>query len=71
MHLRRKFNVTDVGTRQRDGTFKAPYGKRIYSWTHFLMNIKRMNEKEIALYMSLIEALFVVLAFGLKLAGFL
>lgn len=71
LHLRRKFNVTDVGRRRRDGTFEAPYGKRIYSLTHFVMNIKRVNEKEISLYLSLIEVAFVVLAFAMKFVGFL
>lgn len=71
LHLRRKFHVTDVGTRQRDGTFKAPYGRRIYSLTHVLMNAKRVTEPEITLYLSIMEVLFVLLAFGLKLGGFL
>ncbi len=71
LHLRRKFNVTDVGIRQKDGTFKAPYGKKIYSLTHVLMNMKRVNELEIAFYLWLIEAVFVLLAFGLKAYGLL
>ncbi len=71
LHLRRKFNVTDVGKRRSDGTFEAPYGKKIYSLTHFVMRIKRVNEKEIALYLSLIEVAFVLLAFGMKFAGLL
>jgi UDP-N-acetylglucosamine--dolichyl-phosphate N-acetylglucosaminephosphotransferase len=71
LHLRRRFNVTDVGIRQRDGTFRAPYGKKIYSLTHIVMNAKRATEQEIALYLSLVEAAFVLLGFALKLAGIL
>jgi UDP-N-acetylglucosamine--dolichyl-phosphate N-acetylglucosaminephosphotransferase len=71
LHLRRGFNVTDVGIRQRDGTFRAPYGKKIYSLTHIVMNAKRATEQEIALYLSLLEAAFVLLGFALKLAGIL
>jgi len=71
LHLRRGFNVTDVGIRQRDGTFRAPYGKKIYSLTHMVMNAKRATEQEIALYLSLLEAAFVLLGFALKLAGIL
>ncbi|MDE1855566.1 MAG: hypothetical protein KGH57_04615 [Candidatus Micrarchaeota archaeon] len=71
LHLRRRFNVTDVGTRQRDGTFKAPYGRKIYSLTHIVMNAKRATEPEISLYLTLLELAFVLLGFGLKLAGFL
>ncbi|MDE1874263.1 MAG: hypothetical protein KGI04_04065 [Candidatus Micrarchaeota archaeon] len=71
LHLRKRFQSTDLGVRQKDGTFKAPYGKRIYSLTHLVMNMKRVNEKEITLYLSLVEVAFVLLAFGLKLSGLL
>ncbi len=71
LHLRRKFKVSDLGIRQRDGTFKAPYGKRIYSLTHFVMNSGKRNEKEVAAYLIAVELGFVVLAFGLKFAGLL
>ncbi len=71
LHLRKRFHTTDLGTRQRDGTFRAPYGRRIYSLTHVVMNIKRATEIDIALYLSLLEVVFVLLAFGLKLGGFL
>jgi UDP-N-acetylglucosamine--dolichyl-phosphate N-acetylglucosaminephosphotransferase len=71
LHARRKFKVTDLGIRQKDGTFKAPYGKNIYSLTHVIMNIKRATEIDVALYLTLFEALFVILGFALKLAGVL
>lgn len=71
LHMRKKFHVTDVGKRRSDGTFEAPYGRKIYSLTHLVMNVKRANEKDIALYLSLMEVAFVVLAFGMKFAGFL
>jgi len=71
LHLRRKFNVTDLGTRQKDGTFKAPYGKKIYSLTHLVMNLGRFKEQEITIYLSALEAMFVVIAFLLKIYGFL
>jgi hypothetical protein len=64
--LRRRFDVTDVGIRQKDGTFKAPYGKHIYSLTHWIMNMGKMKEYDVALYLTLFEALFVVLALLLK-----
>lgn len=66
LHLRRRFDVTDLGTLQRDGTMKPPYGRRIYSWTHIAMNIRRMKEWQVSVFMFSVEALFVVLAFGLK-----
>ncbi|MEM3227942.1 MAG: hypothetical protein QXK65_03310, partial [Candidatus Micrarchaeaceae archaeon] len=71
LHLRKKFKVTDLGIRREDGTFEAPYGKRIYSWTHVFMNMGRLKEWQISACMWLVDALFVVLAFGLKFAALL
>jgi UDP-N-acetylglucosamine--dolichyl-phosphate N-acetylglucosaminephosphotransferase len=69
LHLRRKFKVSDLGIRQRDGTLAAPYGKRIYSLAHLIMNLKKVREEEVTLYLSAIEAGFVILALLLKVAG--
>ncbi len=66
LHLRRKFKVTDLGKLRADGTMESPYGKKIYSWCHLIMNMKRCKEWEVSLYMWLIEIAFVALAFGLK-----
>ncbi len=71
LHLRRKFHVNDLGTRRSDGTLAPPYGKHIYSLTHAVMNIKRATELDVTIYISVLEVLFVVLAFGLKFAGLL
>ncbi len=71
LHLRRKFDVTDLGVRQKDGTFRSPYGKRIYSWTHVFMNLRKMTELDMQNAMIMFELLFVVLAFAIKIAGFL
>lgn len=66
LHLRGRFRTSDLGIRQSDGTFKAPYDGRIYSWTHAFMNLKRCREWEVSLYMWIVEIAFVLLAFGLK-----
>ncbi|MEM3839348.1 MAG: hypothetical protein QXF01_02085 [Candidatus Micrarchaeaceae archaeon] len=71
LHLRRKFSVNDLGIRQADGTFKPPYGRKIYSLTHAVMNMKKATELEVTFYISAFELLFVVLAFALKLSGLL
>jgi UDP-N-acetylglucosamine--dolichyl-phosphate N-acetylglucosaminephosphotransferase len=71
LHARKKFKVTDLGKLRKDGTFEPPYGKKIYSWTHVIMNLKRCREWEVSLYMWLIEFGFVALAFGLKAASLL
>jgi UDP-N-acetylglucosamine--dolichyl-phosphate N-acetylglucosaminephosphotransferase len=71
LHLRKKFKVRDLGILQKDMTFKAPYGKKIYSWTHLIMNLKRCREWEVSMYMWFIEIGFVALAFGLKFLNLL
>ncbi len=71
LHLRRKFRVSDLGIKQKDGTFRAPYGRHIYSWTHVVMNIKKAKETDVANYLTLLEIGFVMLAFALKVYGFL
>lgn len=71
LHMRRKFKVTDLGVRRKDGTLAAPYGKKIYSLTHVVMNLKRASEEDVSLSLSLLETLFVVIAFIMKFYGFL
>ncbi len=67
LHARKRFKVTTLGERARDGTFRAPYGKKIYSWTHLIMNLGKVNEWQISAYMWAMEFCFVALGFGLKL----
>lgn len=69
LHLRGKFKVTDLGIRQRDGTLKAPYGKKIYSLTHIMMNIRKSKERDVTVMLAAFEALFVAIALGLAFAG--
>jgi UDP-N-acetylglucosamine--dolichyl-phosphate N-acetylglucosaminephosphotransferase len=71
LHLRRKFQVTDLGIRQNDGTLKPPYGKRIFSLTHVVMNLKKATERDVTVYLCTFELVFVILAFLLKFAGLL
>jgi UDP-N-acetylglucosamine--dolichyl-phosphate N-acetylglucosaminephosphotransferase len=71
LHLKGKFDVTDLGNRRADGTFASPYGKKIYSWTHVIMNLKRCREWEVTAYMAGITLIFVILGFGLKAFGIL
>ncbi len=71
LHLRRKFSVTDLGIRQKDGTLKAPYGRSIYSLTHLIMNMKRAREIDVTICLVAMEAAFVVLGLALRFAGLL
>ncbi len=72
LHLRRKFKVKDLGIMQKDGTFKAPYGKKIYSLTHIAMNVlKKPYEWKVSLFAWGIEIGFIIIAFALKLLNLL
>jgi UDP-N-acetylglucosamine--dolichyl-phosphate N-acetylglucosaminephosphotransferase len=64
LHLMGRFDITDLGKRRSDGTFAAPYGKKVYSWTHIIMNTKRCKEWEVSAYMALITLAFVIAAFA-------
>jgi UDP-N-acetylglucosamine--dolichyl-phosphate N-acetylglucosaminephosphotransferase len=66
LHLRGRFKTTDIGIRQSDGTFKAPYGRKLYSLTHVVMNLGRLSEPEISAVLCLVELAFVILAFAMK-----
>jgi UDP-N-acetylglucosamine--dolichyl-phosphate N-acetylglucosaminephosphotransferase len=71
LHLKGKFDITDLGKLQKDGTFLPPYGKRIFSWTHVIMNIKPLKEWQVTVCMAGITLGFVVLGLGLKVFGLL
>jgi UDP-N-acetylglucosamine--dolichyl-phosphate N-acetylglucosaminephosphotransferase len=71
LHARRRFKVTDLGIRQKDGTMKAPYNGKIYSLTHLVMNSMKATEVDVTVYLTLLEVFFVVLALGLKFTGLL
>ena len=66
LHARKRFSSTDLGILRKDNTFSSPYGKKIYSWTHLIMNLKRCREWEVSLYMWFIELGFVIMAFAMK-----
>ncbi|MDE1810881.1 MAG: hypothetical protein KGH66_02470 [Candidatus Micrarchaeota archaeon] len=66
LHLKKKFHTTDLGKLNKDGTFTAPYGKKISSWTHLIMNSRPMTEWQVSAAMWCVEIGFVALAFGMK-----
>jgi len=61
LKLRSKFKATCLGKLRKDGTIEPPYGKKIYSLTHILLNVKRMKEWEVTLWLMLIQLFFSVL----------
>ncbi len=71
LHARKKFKVSDLGIRQKDGTLKPPYGKSIYSLTHLMMNIRRCREMDVTIMLAAVEVAFVAAAILLKMHGIL
>ena len=64
LKLRSKFKASCLGKLRDNGTLKPPYGKTIYSLTHVIMNIKPMKEKDVTIFLILIEIIFVLIAFS-------
>jgi UDP-N-acetylglucosamine--dolichyl-phosphate N-acetylglucosaminephosphotransferase len=63
LKLRSKFNASCLGKLRKDGKLDPPYGKKVYSWTHILMNLRPMTEKQVTILLILIQICFAVLPF--------
>jgi UDP-N-acetylglucosamine--dolichyl-phosphate N-acetylglucosaminephosphotransferase len=63
LKLRVKFSVSCLGKLREDGKLDPPYGRKIYSLTHLIMNLKPLTEKQVTLILILVQALFVILIF--------
>ncbi|MGC9132368.1 MAG: hypothetical protein ACP5HJ_01830 [Candidatus Micrarchaeia archaeon] len=70
LKARSKFKASSLGKIRHDGTLAAPYGKKIYSLTHVMMNIKKVKEWEAAIYIILLEVLLILLGFIFEIFGF-
>ena len=58
-----RFKASCIGILRKDGKLDPPYGKKIYSITHILMNLRPMREVEITLWLILIAAVFSLIPF--------
>lgn len=63
LKLRSKFKTSCLGKLMEDGKLDPPYGTRVYSWTHILMKLKPMTEKQVTILLMLIQICFTVLLF--------
>ena len=63
LKMRSRFKASCLGKLRADGKLDPPYGKKVYSWTHILMNLKPMTEKQITILLILIQICFTVLPF--------
>lgn len=55
LKLRVKFKASSLGKLRDDGKLDPPYKRKIYSWTHLLMNIRPMTEKQVTLILIFIQ----------------
>jgi UDP-N-acetylglucosamine--dolichyl-phosphate N-acetylglucosaminephosphotransferase len=63
LKLRSGLKASCLGKLQKDGRLEPPYGKKIYSWTHIIMNLGRFTEKQVTIALILMEAMFCSLLF--------
>ncbi len=61
LKARSKFKASCLGKLRKDGTLKPPYGKKIYSLTHLVMNVGRFKEKDVTRILILLEVFVSIL----------
>jgi len=61
LKIRVKFKASCLGKLREDGKLDPPYGRKIYSWTHLIMNIKPLTEKQVTMILILIQVCFVAI----------
>jgi UDP-N-acetylglucosamine--dolichyl-phosphate N-acetylglucosaminephosphotransferase len=63
LKARSKFQASCLGKLRKDGKLDPPYGKKIYSLTHVLMNLKPLTEEQVAMLAIFIVAIFSTIIF--------
>jgi len=63
LKLRVKFKTTCLGKLRNDGKLDPPHGRRIHSWTHILMNLRPLTEKQVTILLILVQLCFTILPF--------
>jgi UDP-N-acetylglucosamine--dolichyl-phosphate N-acetylglucosaminephosphotransferase len=63
LKARAKFKASCLGKLRKDGRLDPPYGKKIYSLTHIIMNIKPLKEEEVTISLILLQILFALIVF--------
>jgi UDP-N-acetylglucosamine--dolichyl-phosphate N-acetylglucosaminephosphotransferase len=63
LKARSRFRASCIGKLRDEGKLDPPYGKKIYSWTHVLMNLGKLSEKDVTITLILIQILFAILPF--------
>ncbi len=63
LKLRSKFKASCLGKLRNDEKLDPPYGKKVYSWTHIILNIRRLTEKQVTIILIFIQIIFSLLPF--------
>ena len=63
LKARVRFKASCLGKLRKDGRLNPPYGKKIYSITHIIMNLRPLTEMQVTIIMILIIALFSLIPF--------
>lgn len=63
LKLRVRFKATCLGKLRKDGKLDPPYGRKVYSWTHFIMNLRPMTERQVTILLIAIQLCFVIVMF--------
>ncbi len=63
LKARSKFKASCLGKLRKDGKLDSPYGRKVYSWTHVIMNLKPLTEKQVTIILMLIQICFSILPF--------
>ena len=63
LKLRSKFKASCLGKLRKDGKLDSPYGNKIYSWTHIIMNLGKLTERKVTIILILIQIVFGLLLF--------
>ncbi len=63
LKLKSKFNASCLGKLRKDGKLDPPYGKKIHSWTHMIMNFGAFTEKQVTMILIIVQIVFGLLLF--------
>jgi len=63
LKLRSRLKASSLGKLRSDGKLDPPYGRKIYSITHAIMNIRPLTERQVTLILIAIEIVFVAIPF--------
>lgn len=61
LKARSRFKASCLGKLGADGKLAPPNGNTIYSWTHIMMNLSRLRERDVTIALTLVQVFFAIL----------